>query len=177
MKFVVFLTLAAASLSAEPGITKNGSWIYQFDEDGMGRPRQTIWTYSTNQLNFGFPYQGAQTGRLSLRTVEHGQDIMLSIEHGQFLCGFPGCLVNVRFDEGKIEHFCASRASDGSSTVLFLSNKSAIWSYSDGRWDCSNMFMRASFLPKLHKAKRIRIEAEFFHEGMQTLDFEVDGLK
>jgi hypothetical protein len=164
--------LAAASLCAAPDFVKSGAWIYQFDQDGMGRPQQTAWTYSTNHLHFDFPYQGTQNGKLALRTVGRNQDIMLSIEQGQFACGVAiGCIVNVRFDEGKIQRYCGFRPSDGSSNVIFLSAKTVTVD------DCNNMFVRSSFVPNLHKAKHIRIEAEFYREGMQTLDFNVEGLK
>jgi hypothetical protein len=169
--FLITAVLAAATVSAVD-ITTSGPWNYQFDQDGMGRPQQTVWTYSTNHLDFGFPYQGTQSGKLALRTTGREREIMLSIERGQFMCGVAvGCVVNVRFDEGKILHYCGSRPSDGSSNVLFLSQRTLAVD------NCDNYFIRSSFIPNLYKAKRVRIEANFFREGMQTLEFNVEGLK
>ena len=43
--------------------------------------------------------------------------------------------------------------------------------------ECNNPFYGKRFIPELHKAKRVRIEANFYQEGWQALDFNVEGLK
>ena len=83
---------------------------------------------------------------------------MVQIERGQFLCRFDGCTVNVRFDSGPIQRFSAGEPSDHSTTILFVLN--------EGR-----------FMSQLRKSKVVRIEAEFYQEGSQALEFDSEGFK
>jgi hypothetical protein len=84
--------------------------------------------------------------------------VTLSIEWGQFVCGIRSCTLKVRFDTGAIQRFSASEPSDHSTTTLFLNG--------EGR-----------LISQLRKAKVVRIEATFYQEGSQTLEFNVEGFK
>jgi hypothetical protein len=134
-------------------------WSYSASEDKMGRKQSTANVASTNTLEFGFPYQGVQHATLVTRkSAEWGTNVFVMIERGQFLCGFQGCTANVRFDSGTIQRFSASGTTDHSTTVLFLNNG-------------------ARFISQLRKAKIVRIEPTFYHEGSQTLEFDAQGFK
>lgn len=139
----------------EPG----SQWNYSSDEDTMGRKRSFAHVTSTNTLHFDFPYQGSQYGTLTIRkSARWGTNVAVRIERGQFLCGIDECTVNVRFDTGPIQRFSAGGPDDQSTTTLFLNN--------EGR-----------FISQLRKAKVVRIEATFYQEGSQALEFNVEGFK
>lgn len=125
----------------------------------MGRTRSFARVTSIDTLLFGFPYQGAQHGILTIRKApQWGLNIILSIERGQFVCNSQTCTVNVRFDKGPVRHFAATGPSDYSTTVLFLQNE-------------------RRFLSLMQKARTVDIEATFFQEGSQTFQFNVEGFK
>lgn len=130
-------------------------WDFSSDTDSMGRKRSFASIRSLNTLDFGFPYSGSQHGTLMIRK-KGSTDVLLSIERGQFLCGVENCTVNVRFDEGPIQHFEAAPPADQSTTNLFIEDAS-------------------SFIAQLRKAKTVNIEATFYQEGSQTLEFNVRG--
>jgi hypothetical protein len=125
----------------------------------MGRKQSFANVSSTNTLNFGFPYQGRQWGILTVRkSSQKGTNVLIRIERGQFLCGIEDCIVNVRFDTGRIQRFSATEPSDHSTTTLFLNDE-------------------PRFVSLLHKAKVVRVEATFYEEGSQALEFNVEGFK
>lgn len=135
-------------------------WQYERQSDEMGRGVSKLARVtSTNRLSFGSPYQGGQYVELTVRnSPKHDKDVYLWIEHGQFHCsGIDGCTVSVRFDDGPIQTFTGRDASDGDSRVLFI-----------------KPYQR--FITGLRKAKNLRIEAEFFREGVRVVEFDVAGL-
>jgi hypothetical protein len=135
------------------------TWIYDQTTDSMtGKISSFAAIDSTNTLNFDFPYSGPQHATLMLRKhPQHGKDIILNIERGQFLCnGYSGCSVLVRFDENKPVRYSASEPSDNSTTTIFLSNY-------------------AGFIKSMMKAKHLRIQAEFYQQGNQVLEFDVSS--
>ncbi|MEZ4454202.1 MAG: hypothetical protein R3B09_32405 [Nannocystaceae bacterium] len=130
-------------------------WIYSVRSDPMGGTVATARVESANAFDFGFPYQGAQHARLTLRS-DKGLNVLLAIERGQFMCTM-GCSVLVRFDDDTAQRWRATGPSDHDSTVIFLRSES-------------------KFLKQLKKAQVLRIEAEFFQEGTRVLEFPVARL-
>ena len=101
----------------------------------------------------------ARSGLLELRIhPRYGKDVILSIEHGQFLCGIDPCNVIVRFDQGAPQTYTALRPADHSTTVLFIRNYDR-------------------FLANLRKSRQVYIEAQFYQEGPRVFEFDVAGLK
>ena len=112
-----------------------------------------------NEFEFGFPYQGAQRGRLFLRVhPRYGRDVFLVIRRGQFLCRPDDCRVMVRFDDSPGQRFNAAEPANFDSTTLFIRD-----------YD--------KFLGGLSKAKKLYIEVAFYQEGSRTFEFDVSGLK
>jgi hypothetical protein len=136
------------------------NWTYFESDYEMGRGKiKQAGTKSTNTLSFNFPYQGPQQGVLGLRIhPKYGKDVILSIEKGQFLTGIDGCNVLVRFDDDQPITFWAKPAADHSTTMVFLNNYQ-------------------QFVTNLKRAKKVKIEAPYYQEGNQILEFNVDGLK
>jgi hypothetical protein len=133
-------------------------WKYLDTTDAMGRKIFIGSTTSVNTLSFGFPYQGAQLGTLHIRRSRGGEDVYFQIEKGQMLCGIDHCTINVKFDNGPIQSYTASPAADHDSTMLFIGNATR---FIDAMWD----------------AKMVRIEALYYQEGKQTLEFNVEGFE
>lgn len=135
-------------------------WNYQESQDSMGRGTiKNAFVKSLNQVEFDFPYKGPQRGTLQLRVhPQHGRDVIVSIDRGQFLCGIDGCSVNVRFGNGKPVAYRVSEPSDHSTTHLFIRNYE-------------------QFVANTKKVGKVSIEAQFFQQGKRVFEFDVSGLK
>jgi DNA-directed RNA polymerase subunit RPC12/RpoP len=136
------------------------AWSYQTSQDSMTQKPVTIASLgSTSRLSFDFPYGGLQQATLELRKHPRwGQDVILQIEKGQFICNsYAGCDVSVRFGSGKPKRFSATEPSDNDSTYIFLRGYN-------------------SFVSEMRKVDKIYIEAQFYQEGNRTMEFAVDGL-
>ncbi len=115
---------------------------------------------SENTLNFEFPYQGEQHGRLTVRRhPSHGSDVILDIEKGQILCSniTEDCPIRIRFDEGEPFTVNGREAADNSTTVVFLPNFN-------------------SLTQRMSKAKIMRVQFNAYQQGAPILSFPVGGL-
>lgn len=152
---------------AEPNttITNNNpiidlDWQYSNHDDKMSSKQINFATIkSKNELAFGSPYSGQQRARLQLRKhPRFGNDVILRIEKGQFICRVRGCNIKIRFDDGKTLTFEASGPNDHDSTTLFIRNYNR-------------------FTANLKKSNLLFIEAEFYREGVRIIEFDVSGLQ
>ncbi|ESQ85837.1 hypothetical protein AEAC466_01275 [Asticcacaulis sp. AC466] len=133
------------------------NWRYQTETDTMsGKTSHSAAVDSENTVNFSFPYNGAQHGELTLRKhPRYGNDVILSITKGQFLCNsYDGCSVLVKFDDKPPVKFTAAEAADHSTELLFIRN-----------------YKR--FSESLQSAKRVVIEAPVYQEGSPEFEFDV----
>jgi len=134
-------------------------WQYHQWADEMGKGAiSAAWVKSSNTVNFGFPYSGAQHGDLTLRVhPRHGKDVIFKIEKGQILChSYDNCTVLVRFDNEKAERFAASDSADHSRETIFITNYSR-------------------FMEKMLKAKKVRISVNIYQEGSPVFEFDVSN--
>ena len=67
--------------------------------------------------------------------------------------------VTVRFDDGELWKFDIGEPEDGTTGLLFMRPVDA-----------------ESFIDELLKAKRLKIEANFYQEGRRVFEFDVHGL-
>jgi hypothetical protein len=134
-------------------------WQYEDNTDDLsGKHVRFASVRSQNEVRFDFPYQGAQRAMLQLRKhPKFGNDVILQIPKGQFVCGVEDCTVSVRFDDGPVQQFSAAEAEDHSSNLLFVTNYSR-------------------FVQRVVKAKRAYISAVVYQEGSPTFEFNVEGL-
>jgi hypothetical protein len=136
-------------------------WRYGSSKDAMrGKTTQYACADANNELEFAFPYSCGSRGQLCLRrSPKFGNDVYLSINHGQFMCAsYIGCRVRVRFDGGSIITMPASAAGDGSTNLIFIRSYRTV-------------------VRSLRNSKRVIVEAAFYQEGEQQLVFDVNGLK
>lgn len=134
-------------------------WNYNETPDKMGRGTVKLaYVRSLNEVQFDFPYREPQRGTLQFRKhPKYGNDVILNIERGQFLCRFDGCVVSVRFDQGKPLTFSAVEPEDNSTTTLFIRNYDR-------------------FVKNARKASKVFVEAQFYQEGNRVFEFETAGL-
>ena len=139
----------------EPG----AQWSYFSNDDKMGRKKSFAQVTSNNTLSFDFPYRGPQNGTLTIRrSGQWGTEATVSIERGQFLCRFDGCSVNVQYDGGPVWEYAVTGPADHSTTTLFINEA-------------------PEFVSCVRKARVVRIEATFFQQGTQIMEFNVEGFK
>lgn len=135
------------------------SWRLMTGQDAMtGKEIKQAWVSSRNTLAFDFPYGGEQHATLALRIhPQYGRDVILRIERGQFQCGYDECSVKVRFDDGAVQDFPAGAPDDHSTETLFIQNYDR-------------------FVSQARKAREIRVQATFFQQGSQTMEFDALNL-
>jgi hypothetical protein len=134
-------------------------WRYSQDTDKM---RGTVTAYasleSETELHFGFPYGSNKAMLIVRRRPSDGLNVMLQVK-GQFLCSrFHDETVAAKFDDSKIENYSCSEPSDATTGLIFISGA-------------------PRFLSRLRHAKALILEAPFFQEGRQQVEFDVRGLE
>jgi hypothetical protein len=143
-------------------------WAYSEYQDEMGRGTTKLaQIVSSNTVRFAFPYQGETHAALQLRkSPKYGrapgaglQDVMVRVERGQFVSSYTKSFVTVRFDDGELWKFAIGEPEDGATGLLFMRPVDA-----------------ESFIDELRKAKRLKIEADFYQEGARVFEFDVGGL-
>lgn len=134
-------------------------WRYSEQVDAMSdKVTHHACIESAAMVHLDFPYE-SQRPTLCIRvSPKFGKDVILQLpKGGQFICrSYSGCAVRVRFDDGAVQSFSANEPADGSSDAMFIAN--------DTR-----------FVAGMRAAKRVRIDAEYFQNGVQTMDFPVAG--
>lgn len=141
--------------------TINIGWSYSHIDDEMsGKKTNIASVYSTNAVQFKFPYNGEQHASLKLRThPRHGKDVMLSIEKGQILCySSDECNVLVKFDDKEPIKFSALAPEDNSRDLIFIQNYN-------------------SFFEKMLSSKKVLISTKIYEEGAPTFTFDVSGFQ
>lgn len=151
------VTPASPAPESNPAPAEN--WFYNSEDDKM-RGVTSYWAKSVSleSKNFGFPYQDVRQLIQLRQQPQDGFQIMLTLSEGQYTCGFDGCSVSVRFDDGPVSKFSVNQATGTMEGILFIQNKSR-------------------FLSGLRGASRVMIESDFFNQGPQTFEFNVAGLR
>ncbi|WP_122509616.1 hypothetical protein [Pseudomonas viridiflava] len=136
------------------------TWNYTDSEDNMsGKLVRRAYVLSTNTVDFDFPYSGAQQATLTIRKHPRwGTSVYISIEKGQFVCGYDDCNVRVRFAKDNAKRVSASEPEDHSSTTLFINNE-------------------PSFIAQVRKSDKVYIEAGFYQEGNRIFEFDISDFE
>ena len=142
--------------TAAPAATSGTSWTYQTTKDEV---RNTTDSYasivSDNKVDFDFPYDGGSTLQMTVRHDHTGDNILLVISKGQFVCGIENCKGEMNID-GTPRHLTLLRPADGSSDTLFVSRP-------------------AEIIKALESAKKVIVELPFFQAGNRQFTFTSAG--
>jgi hypothetical protein len=139
--------------------SESTNWQYSEEEDKM-TSKKTFFAniLSPTKLNFDFPYEGSSAS-IILRKKRGELNVILQVSKGQFK-GYvnDGQTIKARFDKGVVQSYSCSEASDNSSNVLFINSAN-------------------KFLKNLKNYHKLVIEAEFYQEGVQQIEFDISNLK
>ncbi|MBN1325875.1 hypothetical protein JW977_02760 [Candidatus Falkowbacteria bacterium] len=135
------------------------NWKYGENVDKMTSEKiYYAYTTSTNRIDFDFPYNGGSNFQLLVRNGGKKNEILLSVSKGQFMTSIGYSDVRVKFDDNKPIVINYSSPSDGSYDTIFLKQSDTL-------------------ISELKKSKKVIVEAEFFDEGNQLIEFNVEGFK
>lgn len=141
--------------------TPQENWQNQESSDEMrGTKSNTTVNISTNEVDFGFPYNGGSKLGLMVRNNSKEKDIMIKIDKGQFICGIvDGCEVNFKFDNGSVQSISMIGSDSHDSDLLFVAHAKTV----------------NSLIQKLKTANKLTIEPKFYQEGARQFNFNVQG--
>jgi len=131
-------------------------WLLDVHPDDMtGKVVRTVSVASENDIILKWPY-GTIGARVALRNhPRYGKNILFIADSGQIPCrSYSPCDILVRFDSEPPMRFSGANPSDGSSEAVFIQGYDR-------------------FTKSLMKAKKMRIELEFFQNGVQSFIFDV----
>jgi hypothetical protein len=144
---------------AEQVPSATGNWDYSSDTDQMtGKAVDLACTTAKNTLQFQFPYSGGSSAQLCFRNKAGRKVAYVTVDKGQFVCGLETCPMQVKFDEGPMRTFYGLEAEGGSTNIIFFDGYSGI-------------------LAATRKAQHLKIQALFYQEGKQVMEFDVAGLE
>lgn len=178
---------AARTARDEAAIASLNAWDYRSQKDemvtnGVDRFASII---STNDVDFKFPYQGAQSAILTVRKMAASPsdgkqappyDVMISIDRGQLLSGDQGD-IEVKLDDAPPVTFQADAPTDNDSTVLFFGDDPQIIPIgkSGNHYTFESVFPLQSFLDKLQHAKTLKVQVTAYQNGSPVFVFNVAG--
>lgn len=144
---------------AEPAVEVVQHWEYSQEVDKMEGTKQFFAVCkSSNILDMAFPYNEGVVGYITIRNMGKGNEILLSLNQGQFMTNFDGTYLKMKFDDDKPFKALCNPATDPSLQYLFFENAGSI-------------------ISKFKKSKKVMVEAEFFNEGRRIFEFDTEGLK
>lgn len=139
------------------------NWIYSEEKDEM-RNKTSYYAFlnSSNEVDFGYPYSGGSFMMINLRdSSRYGKDVIFSISKGMFSCGYRGCTIAVKFDDGEIINYKVVEAESGRNEILFIANDNTV----------------SQFVKRLRASQVVIIEARFYDEGPRQFKFDSRGLE
>lgn len=100
------------------------------------------------------------TDQMTGKTVDLACTTAVTVDKGQFLCEdlYNNCLIQVKFDDGPMRRFDGLEPEDGSSNTVFFEGYSGL-------------------LAATRKAQHLKVQALFYQEGNQVMEFDVAGLE
>lgn len=149
-----------AAAATPKAAERESEWDYSTEKDEMrGTETRYAQVKATNTIDLDFPY-GEQRGSILVRqSPKFGFDILAGVPSGQIMCNsYANSHISVKFDDGPIQRFGCTDASDGTNNMIFIQGAKG-------------------FLRQLKKSKRAVIEAEFFQNGMQQMTFNTANLE
>jgi len=144
-------------------------WSTDYRHDDMRKSVQKFESNrSLNHYTLGFPYNHGSWVDVNLRSANvkekrglnqaaiKPKDVYFYLTDGQFQCFYEGCVASVRFDDGKVETFSLSEASDGDTQYLFVNDS--------GR-----------FIKEVKSHKKMIVELPFYQYGRKQFTFQLNN--
>ena len=151
---------SAGEPTAEADPEPRTQWVYSDTEDPMGGSTKTACVTSSDRVHLDFPYDDQEMRLCIRRSPKFGLDAYATLmSDGQILCNsYSQCHIRVRFDAGAPQRWSGGEASDGSSNIIFLENVTRL-------------------ISSIKSSETMRLELEFYQNGVQTVTFDVRGLE
>lgn len=150
------ITLGILACLSTPAFSK---WEYSDSEDKMrGTKTRYAELASDNLVPLDFPYQPGTRLNITIRKRIGSKDqVFVRVDKGQIPCGYDGCKISAKFDEGKVQTYSGVASDSGRSDVIFIEAS-------------------ARFLKALKTSKKAILEVQFFQSGRQQFQFDTTGL-
>lgn len=135
------------------------NWNYSQSVDEMDNAESFFAAAtSENKLYFDFPYSGGTSFTLVVRNQKGKNEAILSCSSCQFIGqrSFNSERLRVKFDDKDFQYYTFSEPADYASDVIFIGDPN-------------------KFIAALKAAEKLKIEAHFYQEGKQIIDFDVKG--
>ena len=151
---------ATTSQGQQEQVPSTSNWHYEEDTDKMRNTKSYFAnTASLNSANFQFPYNGESHLNILVRNSSSENEVLFTIDKGQFMCGIDGCELAIKFDNEPVKTYHANEAEAGKTDVIFLAGS------------------KDAFIKKLKSSKKVMIEAPFFNEPKTQFEFNTAGLE
>jgi hypothetical protein len=140
--------------SIEPAHSEG--WVNSESKDEMREITTLLSSLaSTNTIDQAFPYEGASHLKLYLRKKAGDTDVMLVIDKGQMSCPSGGCVVQAKFDTGKVVELRATAATRNNAVFI----KTPL-----------------TFIETVRRASQLIVEVPLYEAGMRQFKFSPSGL-
>lgn len=141
-------------------VSAHSQWKYRDRKDPLtDKVERFAYVDSLNVHHFGFPHRGGTRARLTLIPREDGStDLLFEVTRGQVICHSHDCVIRLRFDDGDADDYGGLPTADHSSNAAFITSETV-------------------FMDKVRTAKRLRIAATFYQEGVRVFEFRIPGLR
>lgn len=135
-----------------------GDWAYARDRDEIsGTVIHKARLKSINDTYFQSPYGESKLNLILRDDPNQGQDLLFTIDDGQFICGVYDCTGRINID-GQTERLELVEPADGSSDILFAKYPDVL-------------------IGKIRSSDRVVVELTFFQEGNRHFKFATKGLE
>lgn len=151
--------LAADLKKIEDEKLQEYKWQYSESKDEMtDNVVYNATILSSDMAYLDFPYEGGTTMKLFIRNRNGEQDAFIRCENGQITDDYDNRTLTIRFDDDAAVNYEVLESDDGDSEFRFI--------YSANK-----------FIKRLKKAKKLKIQVQFYNNGTHVYNFDVDGLK
>lgn len=139
--------------------TSGSDWEISEKVDEMsGSVNNFAEVYSTNELDFDFPYDGGSSFALILRHMGGSNSICLFSNNAQFDMNYDSTdKVQIRIDDKPAIWYSFSESQSDKPGLIFINNT-------------------AQLIEELKAGKKLKIQASFFEEGSKIIKFDIEGL-
>lgn len=148
---------SGAADATAAGDATASAWSYSEQKDEVrGKIIYFANATSLNSVDFDFPYGGGSTLRLTVRRhPEWGEDVIVEISSGQFVCGLYDCKGKINYGSGP-QSITLNTPEDHDSNTLFIKGARSV-------------------IDRLRKSEKVVIELPFYQEGNRQFTFDTKG--